>query len=256
MLAAEHTKQLTSPLASALIAAFALARCLRRIAVSNDLRDFTSGEFFGASTTNAYSNVTISGDIYGTGAPRGFTFTGNCVHDAGRTTRKGTDHNIYVSFVGDAGSGGLISRNIIFNHANGAGIKLGNGGVAGAPGPWGVKVTYNTIAQGGRQVLLHGDVRNNTIARNILSTSTQPFSTVNKTTSVYLNLVVGGGNYFVNNYAASSTMFSFGKTARIGSDNAVRTNPRFSGSGCGGFRPAYAKASGYGRYGSGALPTW
>ena len=215
-----------------------------------------NSEFFGASSTGAYSNVTISGDIYGTGAPRAFTFTGNCVRDAGQTTRKGTDHNIYVSYAGASGSGGVISKNVIFNHPNGAGIKLGNGGVPGARGPWGVKVVYNTIAQGGRQVLLHGDVRNNTIARNIFATSTQRFSGANKTTSVYLNNVVGGGNTFLNNYATSSTMFSWGKTARVGVDNAVRTNPRFSGVGCGGFRPTFAKAAAYGRYGSGAMPRW
>ena len=105
-------------------------------------------------------------------------------------------------------------------------------------------------------MLLHGDVRGNTVARNILATSTQRFSGADKTTSVYLNNVVGGGNTFVNNYATSSTMFSWGKTARIGVDNAVRTNPRFAGVGCGGFRPTFAKASAYGRYGSGAVPTW
>lgn len=215
-----------------------------------------NSEFFGARQTGAYSNVTLATDAYGTGAPSAFKFMGNCVHDAARTTRRGTDHNIYVSFRGNATSGGYITRNIIFNHANGVGIKLGDGGVPGAKGPWGVKVTYNTIAQGGRQVLLHGDVRNNIVARNILSTSTQPFSTVNKTTSVYLNLVIGGGNTFVNNYAAYSTMFYYGKTARIGADNAVRPNPHFSGAGCGGYRPTYVKAAAYGRYGAGLLPTW
>lgn len=215
-----------------------------------------NSEFFGASTTNAYSNVTISSDIYGSGAPRGFMFTGNCVHDAGRSTRQGTDHNIYVSFAGNADSGGVISRNVIFNHANGVGIKIGNGGIPGAPGPWNVQVAYNTIAQGGRQVFLHGDVRGNTISRNIFATSTQRFGVVNKTTSVYLNLVIGGGNTFANNYATGSTMFSFGKTARIGADNAVRTSPLFSGSGCSGFRPNTVNASAYGRYGRGTLPTW
>ena len=208
-----------------------------------------NSEFFGASSTGAFSNVTISSDIYGTGAPRAFAFTGNCVRDAGLTTRKGTDHNIYVSFEGASGSGGVISRNTIFNHRNGAGIKLGNGGKPGARGPWGVKVVSNTIAQGGRQVLLHGDVRGNTVARNIFATSTQLLSGANKTTSVYLNLVVGGGNTFVNNYATSSTMFSFGKSARIGADNTVRANPRFAGVGCDGFRPTFAKATAYGRYG-------
>lgn len=214
-----------------------------------------NSEFFGASSTNAFSNVTIGSDLYGSGAPRGFTFTGNCVHDAGRSTRNGTDHNIYVSFAGDAASGGVISRNVIFNHANGVGIKLGNGGVPRAPGPWNVTVAYNTIAQGGRQIFLHGDVRNNTVARNLLSGSTQRFPQLSTTTSVYLNLVVGGGNTFVNNYAASSTLFAWGHTVRIGADNAVRADPRFSGAGCSGFRPGVARAALYGRYGSGALPT-
>ena len=150
----------------------------------------------------------------------------------------------------------MISRNVIFNHANGVGIKLGDGGVPRAPGPWNVTVAYNTIAQGGRQIFLHGDVRNNTVARNLLSSSTQRFPQLSTTTSVYLNKVVGGGNTFVNNYAASSTLFSFGKTATIGADNAVRTSPRFAGGGCDGLRPTYAKAVAYGRYGSGALPRW
>lgn len=215
-----------------------------------------NSEFFGASATGAYSNVTISSDIYATPAPRAFTFTGNCVHDAGQSARKTTDHNIYVSFEGASGSGGVISKNVIFNHRNGAGIKLGNGGVERARGPWGVKVVYNTIAQGGRQVLLHGDVRNNTIARNIFATSTQRFSGAPKTTSVYLNKVVGGGNTFVNNYATNSTMFSWGTNAKVSGDNAVRANPRFASVGCDGFRPTFAKAGAYGRYGSGVLPRW
>jgi len=215
-----------------------------------------NSEFSGANNTGAYSNVTIGTDVYGTGAPRAFAFTGNCVHDAAHTNRSFTDHNIYVSYAGNSSSGGEISRNIIFNHPNGAGIKLGNGGVPGARGPWGVQVAYNTVAQGGRQVLLHGDVRGNTISRNILSTSTKRLGTSKLTTSVYLNLVVGGGNTFANNYAASSSVFSFGKTARIGVDNAVRADPGFAGSGCGGFVPDNAKATAYGRYGAGALPTW
>lgn len=215
-----------------------------------------NSEFFGASATNAFSNVTIASDAYGTGAPRGFAFTGNCVHDAGRSTRQGTDHNIYVSFAGNRASGGVISRNVIFNHANGVGIKLGDGGKDRAPGPWNVTVAYNTIAQGGRQVFLHGDVRANVITRNIMSTSTQTFRGLAVTTTVYLHDVVGGGNTFSQNYAAGSTMFAYGKTARVGIENAVRASPRFAGSGCTGFRPSAAKATAYGRYGSGALPRW
>ncbi len=215
-----------------------------------------NSEFSGARQTGAFSNVSFAKDLYGTGAPRGFTFAANCVHDAARSTRSNTDHNVYVNFAGQTGSGGVITRNVIFGHPNGAGIKIGNGGVPRAPGPWGVKVTYNTIAQGGRQIFLHGDVRNNLVARNLLATSTAPFHADPRTTSVYVNLVVGAGNGFDNNYATGSSMFAFGGTVRVGADNAVRTNPRFTSGGCTGFHPAYAKAAAYGRYGSGALPRW
>ncbi len=215
-----------------------------------------NSEFSGARRTGAYSNVTIGSDLYGTGAPRGFTFAANCVHDAARTARSNTDHNIYVTFAGRSGSGGVITRNVIFGHPNGAGIKIGNGGAARAPGPWGVKVTYNTIAQGGRQIFLHGDVRGNQVARNLLATSTEPFHANPRTTTVYLNKVVGAGNAFGNNFASGASMFAFGAKARVGAENAVRANPRFTSGGCGGFHPAYAKATAYGRYGSGALPRW
>lgn len=207
-----------------------------------------NSEFTGARQTGAYSNVAIANDIYGTGAPREFTFNSNCVHDAAMTTRNNEDQNIYVSFSGTPTSGGVISRNIVFGHPNGNGIKLGNGGAPHALGPWNVKVTSNTVAQGGRQVLLHGNVRNNTVSRNILASSTEPFRTVNKTTAVYLNLVDGRTNRFDNNYAASTSMFSFGPNGIIGADNAVRADPKFSGLGCSGFRPTNPGAASYGRY--------
>ena len=68
--------------------------------------------------------------------------------------------------------------------------------------------------------------------------------------------MVGGGNTFVNNYATNSTMFSWGTNVKVSGDNAVRANPRFASAGCNGFRPTFAKASAYGRYGSGVLPRW
>jgi len=207
-----------------------------------------NSEFSGARQTGAYSNVSIGADIYGSGAPRGFSFTGNCVHDAAASYRKNTDHNVYVNYPGTPGSGGVISRNVIFNHYNGVGIKIGNGGAVRAPGPWNVKVEYNTIAQGGRQILLHADVRNNTMTRNLLASSTEPFNTVNKTTSVYFNIVVGKGNTMINNYAAGSTMFSFGGNVALRGFNAVGSNPGFSSGGCGGFKPTNPVAAGYGRY--------
>lgn len=207
-----------------------------------------NSEFSGALRTGAYSNVSIGTDVYGTGAPRQFAFTGNCVHDAARTARVNTDHNVYVNYPGTPGSGGVISRNVIFNHYNGVGIKIGNGGAPGAPGPWNVKVDYNTIAQGGRQILLHADVRSNTMSRNLLAGSTEKFNRVNKTTSVYFNLVVGKGNVMANNYAAGSTMFSFGNNVSLQGFNQVAASPGFTSTGCDGFKPSNPVAAGFGRY--------
>jgi len=208
-----------------------------------------NSEFSGARWTGAYSNVAIASDLYGSGAPKGFSFVGNCVHDAARTGRGTTDHNVYVSFAGERGSGGLISRNIIFNHPRGAGIKLGNGGVLGARGPWGVKVTYNTIARGGRQVLMHGDVGDNLVARNILATSTQHFAGLAKTTTTYFNHVEGRGNRFVSNYATGASMFSFGANVSVSRDNALRADPGFTAARCDGFRTTNPAAAHFGRYG-------
>ena len=117
------------------------------------------GEFFGGRATGAYANVAIGSGNYS--QPQGFRFTANCVHGAGRTKRENQDHNIYVNFIGSSGTSGSIDRNVIFDHPNGAGVKLGAGGQPGARGPWNVRVTNNTISNGGRQVLLHGNVRGN-----------------------------------------------------------------------------------------------
>lgn len=208
-----------------------------------------NSEFSGAKATGAYSNVSIASDLYGSGAPKGFSFVGNCVHDAAQTNRGTTDHNVYVSFAGEPGSGGVISRNVIFNHPRGVGIKLGNGGQLGARGPWGVKVTYNTIARGGRQVFLHADVGDNVVSRNILAQSTQNFASLAKTTTTYFSHVEGTGNRFVSNYASGASMFSFGANVSVTPDNALRREPGFTSVGCNGFKTTNPAAAGFGRYG-------
>ncbi len=207
-----------------------------------------NSEFFGGKQTGAYSNVSIASDLYGSGAPKGFAFVNNCVHDAAQTNRGTTDHNIYVSFAGEPGSGGLISRNVIFNHPRGVGIKLGNGGLLGARGPYGVTVSYNTIARGGRQVFLHADVGNNVITKNILAQSTQTFASLAKTTTTYFSHVEGTGNRFVSNYASGASMFSFGANVSVSADNALRREPGFTSVGCTGFKTTNPAAAGFGRY--------
>jgi len=191
-----------------------------------------SCEFWGARQTNAYGNVVISG---GGGQPSRFEFRSNLVHDAARSTRSdATDHNIYVNFQGAPGSGGIITRNVIWNAPHGAGIKLGAGGAYNSPGPWGVLVSMNTFYNSGRQILLHGNVRNNTVYGNLFVLATQRFVSNPQTTQIYIHDVTGTGNYIHHNFAFASTMFSYDPTHRVvygrGNplSNTVAANPRLS----------------------------
>lgn len=212
----------------------------------------TRSEFFGARSTGSYANVVITSG--GGGWPRSFRFAENCVHGGAMTGRGNTDHNIYVSYRGAPGAGGQIVRNVIASHPQGAGIKLGNGGLADAIGPSGVTVAHNTIANGGRQILLHGRVSSNRITGNLLGMSTAPFTRDPRTTAIYVHDVTGTGNSFGNNYVWRSSMTAYDPGRKLAStgDNAVRPDPRMTGPGyCSGWRPTLAGSTAYGRYGNG-----
>lgn len=206
-------------------------------------------EFWGARDTGAYANVTIGGNA--TGSPRGFRFSANCVHDAAQTTRGNTDHNIYVNFPGNSSTGGQIDHNIIWGHGRGVGIKLGNGGAIGALGPWGVMVQANTVTEGGRQILLHGNVRNNTIRGNLLGISRAPFQKSPKTTITYVNKVTTRTNRFERNYMWAASMGWYDPEGRlIVSANKLGAAPAMTGGvGCAGFKTTGTFA--YGRWGTG-----
>lgn len=210
-----------------------------------------SSEFFGARQTNSMANVNISGTG---GYPRAWTFTQNCVHDAANSTRAdATDHNLYLSYAGSAATTGVVSRNIVWGAPHGENIKLGNGGLAGAIGPWGVRVVNNTLALGGRQLLLHADVSNNVVAGNIFYHATQGFVSNPKTTQVYVHDVVGTGNSVAGNYSSLATMVSYDPTNKVsyGGGNVVGADPGFTGVGsCGGWKPTLAAAAAYGRWAS------
>jgi hypothetical protein len=165
----------------------------------------TSSEFFGARQTNTMANVLIAG---AGGYPTRFVFSGNLVHDAAVST-PGADQNLYITFHGAPGSGGLVTRNVIWNAPRGENIKLGDGGAYNSPGPWGVTVTFNTLFGGGRQILLHGNVRNNVIAGNLLVRATQRFVADPRTTEIYIHDMTGAGNVFHHNYAFAATMLAY-----------------------------------------------
>ena len=208
-------------------------------------------EIFGAAQTGAFSNLAITGSG---GTPRNFLVTQNCVHNAALSNRGNADHNIYVAYQGTAASGGVISRNTILNAPKGAGIKLGNGGVTGALGPWNVMVLANTFISNGRQVLLHGNIRGNKVIGNLLYRATAPFNSDPRTTQVYVNGRLGAGNTIANNYAFSSSMFTFDPNRSVAYAHdplytAPAYNPAFRGATCNTFVPMNPKATPYGRYG-------
>lgn len=212
-----------------------------------------NGEFFGARATGAYDNVAIANDQSGR-PPRNFRFTTNCVHGAANTTRSNTDHNIYVLFSGNVTNHGVIDHNIIFDHPNGEGIKLGAGGAAGTRGPWGVFVAFNTITNGGRQILLTGDVRYNSIKGNLLTQSKEPFTRDPRTTAIYVNLVAQRLNAISNNYFWAESMVKYDPYNKLidRGDNRLRPAPGYVLYGsCYGFRTTNAAAAPYGRYGNG-----
>lgn len=216
----------------------------------------THSEFFGAGATDAYANVAVSG-----GERTRFVFARNCVR--GAATGGGfTDHNIYLSFAGGPSSSARIERNVVFGHPNGAGIKVGNGGAPGAPGPWNVKIANNTLANGGRQVLLHGDVRRVGVYGNILYGSTKPFTGNPKTTAVYVNgtrtatgtmTPVKGSNRIGASYVHGASMWAYDPSALLANagDNALRATPGYrSINACAGYVPTTAAARPYGHLGT------
>jgi hypothetical protein len=208
-------------------------------------------EFFGARQTGSYANVVIAGTG---GHPQGFVFQDSCVHDAAQTQRVNTDHNMYVDFAGSPETSGLIKGNVIFNHQNGVGIKLGSGGALNQIGPWNVRVVNNTIVNGGRQLLLHGDVRGNYIAGNILGRSSTRFSRSPKTTLTYVHDVTTRGTNTVawnTGYGASMLFYDPAHALRSAGPNALRADPRFRDPfTCGGWHPTNPTAVTYGRYGT------
>jgi hypothetical protein len=209
-----------------------------------------SSEFWGARQTDAFANVVISGTG---GYPRGFVFSQNCLHDAAQSTRTSqTDHNLYVNFQGSSLTSGTITRNTMWNAPHGENIKLGDGGLAGALGPWNVRVSNNTLATGGRQILLHANVRDNTVIGNLFYDATQGFVSNPQTTQIYIHDVIGAGNSFSYNYASVASMFIYDPkhVVTLGAGNVTGPNPAFTGANtCAGWRQTNPAALPYGRWG-------
>jgi hypothetical protein len=214
----------------------------------------SGNEIWGARQTNSMANVVIAGSG---GQPRAFLFQWNRLHDAAWSTRKDTtDHNLYVNFQGAGSSGGIITRNTIWNTPHGAAIKLGNGGAYNALGPWGVSISMNTFFNNGRQLLLHGRVSNNRIWGNLMVKATQRFVADTRTTQIYIHDVTGTKNSFAYNYAYGSTMFTYDpkKRGTYGTTNKLSNgssrNPVLTNVNGKILYPANRVAQPYGTYGT------
>jgi hypothetical protein len=214
-------------------------------------------EVFGAAKTGALGNVVITGTG---GYPRAFAFSQNCVHDAGvGPAGDATHHNIYVDYAGSATTSGNIFRNLIWNATSGENIKVGNGGVAGALGPWNLRIANNTFGHAGRQILLHANVVNTTIVGNLFYYATQGFVASPQTTQIYMHDVIGTGNSVSHSYWFASTMFNYdpSKKLALGTDIVRGPDPAFLGAytcGTAGWRQTLPAALPYGRWGNGAFP--
>lgn len=208
-------------------------------------------EVFGARQTGALANLVVAKVSSAWPMPVNWVIADNAIHDAGATPSKaGTQHEIYLTAVGNAGHA-LIVRNLFYNTPDGAAVKLGNGGETNSPGISGVQVDNNTMYNNFEQVLLHGNVSNNSVRGNLMILSTRAQGD-GGTVGVYLAGVTGknnviGTNYF---YKVSKPLYNNLSTGAFinGGGNVIAANPRFNTAAPGQLRPATVKAQAYGAY--------
>lgn len=206
-------------------------------------------EVTGAHATGALANVVVAST---TSRPTNFTIAYDAIHEGATNSAKGGMlHEIYLTAVGSAGHS-VISHNAIYDTPQGAAVKIGDGGKPNAPGISGVHVTDNTMYKNYEQVLMHGNVSDNTITRNLMVLSTHRQHN-GQHVGVYLTTVTGHHNLIKDNWFArlSTPVYSNSGPGTYvnGGRNTVRSDPRFTSLGASGFTPRVAAAKAYGRYG-------
>lgn len=209
-------------------------------------------EIFGAAKTGALANLALTANSNPT--PRDFTVTNSCLRDGGTRKSGGGYHNIYLSARGGGNAAsGLISRNVIFNHPGGGGIKLGAGGNAGTVGPWNIRVDRNTIVGGGFGVVLNGRVSRESITRNLMGDFVRSAGATyrgRKSAAIYAHMVTGRRNRAANNYVFGAD-FLLRRTGRamikIAKSNRIGPAPTFNSRSCDGFRTS-GRAAKFGRF--------
>jgi hypothetical protein len=95
---------------------------------------FTQSEF-GPSSANI-SEIRVYA------SPTNWTLSTDCFHDATYDSGGPLTHNLYIGD-GQSGSGGLITRSVVWNSPYGSAVKMGPGTAPG--GPDGVTFSYSTV---------------------------------------------------------------------------------------------------------------
>jgi hypothetical protein len=170
-----------------------------------------------------------------------WTVSGNCIHDTYPTTGTNQDHNVYVDDMSASpGPQGLIEHNILYNAANGRGIKLGPGGTQG--GARNVVIRDNTLFGQMANISLSQATSGVTITRNVLvgatDTTIDAFQLRGRDNVAYDN---------VTGFAPRLIERDGGARPIAEHDNHVDVDPGFDRVGCDGFHPSSWR--GYGRYG-------
>jgi hypothetical protein len=204
---------------------------------------FKNAELWGAES---YANLLVVSTM--AGEPADWTVAYNCIHDNyGANDNVNGEQLVYVNTHDTPG--GVVSRNILFNAANGMGVKLG-GASEGEDGPSGVVVRYNTIYNTTQNVFVAWSAKDNEIYRNILGKVDLDLS------DAYGNIrgfeLTGRGNVAHDNVGFLANSLIYNDPGYVGvqdaGSNLFPLNPMFDAKSCQGFDPRNPLAEEYGRY--------
>jgi hypothetical protein len=203
---------------------------------------FLDAEVWGARSYAAFLVYSSGGD-----EPKDWIVARNCIHTTYPTNGDNQDHLLYVN-AGLSGTGGLVTRNILFDAANGDGIKLG-GSSPGYRDAANVIVRYNTVFDTSQNIRVLWTSHDNDISWNLLDRVGQ---------DNYGNVrgyeVSGQDNVASDNWGYDADSFILNDEGYVGvvdgGGNVFPRDPRFDNtSGCAGFHPTAAGTELYGRYG-------
>jgi hypothetical protein len=197
-------------------------------------------EFWGAKS---FAGLLVAGTI--SGEPDDFLVAHNVIHDTVPSNNTNQDHCIYCNTSLASGpNGGIIERNILYNAANGMGVKVG--GANDTQGSHHVTVRYNTVYNTSQNLMVSWKGHDNYLLRNLLV----------RTNSKYWNIrgyqLTGAGNHYKENYCFGSKGIILNDPGYVGlhddGGNVYGVDPQFDSLTPTGFHPQNVAAQGYGVY--------